>query len=365
MKILSTTLSLALSAGFLLAAPKASRQTKAKVDVKASTEKATYLGVYAVKLSPIVSRQLGLDANLYLSVEQVSPGSPAHRGGVEKFDILKKLDDQVLVNNEQLRDLVRARKIDEEVTLTVLRGGKEKKLNVKLAQTEMPRAQARAGAGPWIGNFGDGRQGGVHILPGDVDIGAFGERIRRQMEQQREQLEKRGIVPRFGRGFNLNDPELIEKFDADGDGKLSPMERGKARADEGAVPEHNLDFDIDLGFGAVPNLNELLRDARRSGSSSSWSSVTGSAHTKVVSIDDEGSFEYSSEDGKKRFKGTSPDGEVLFEGPVNTDAQRNALPEGMLERLETLEGNVKIRINQGGKHLNKPKSGLRKNNKLL
>jgi len=56
---------------------------------------------------------------------------------------------------------------------------------------------------------------------------------------------------------------------------------------------------------------------------------------------------------------------VLFEGPVNTDAQRNALPEGMLERLETLEGNVKIRINQGGKHLNKPKSGLRKNNKLL
>jgi hypothetical protein len=228
----------------------------------------------------------------------------------------------------------------------------------------MPRAQARAGAGPWIGNFGDGRQGGVHILPGDVDIGAFGERIRRQMEQQREQLEKRGIVPRFGRGFNLNDPELIEKFDADGDGKLSPMERGKARA-EGAVPEHNLDFDIDLGFGAVPNLNELLRDARRSGSSSSWSSVTGSAHTKVVSIDDEGSFEYSSEDGKKRFKGTSPDGEVLFEGPVNTDAQRNALPEGMLERLETLEGNVKIRINQGGKHLNKPKSGLRKNNKLL
>ena len=364
MKILPTILTLALSAGCLLAAPKASRQAKARIAVKAPTEKSTYLGVYAVKLSPIVSRQLGLDGNLYLSVEQVSPGSPAQKAGVEKFDILKKLDDQVLVNNEQLRDLVRSRKADEEVTLTVLRGGKEEKLTAKLAQTEMPRAQARANAGPWIGNFGNGRQGGIHILPGGGDIGDLGERIRRQIEQQREQLEKRGIAPRFGRGFNLNDPELIKKFDADGDGKLSPMERDKAR-DEGPVPELNLDFDIDLGFGAAPKLDELLRDARRRGASSSWSSVTGTAQTKVVSIDDDGSFEYSSEDGKKRFKATSPDGKVLFEGPVNTVAERNALPEGMLERLETLAGNVKIRINQGGKRPIKPKPRQKKNNKLL
>ena len=157
MKILATILTLALSAGCLLAAPKASRQAKVRVTVKAPIEKATYLGVYAVKLSPVVSRQLGLDGNLYLSVEQVSPGSPAQKAGVEKYDILKKLDDQVLVNNEQLRDLVRSRKVDEEVTLTILRGGKEKTLTAKLAQTEMPKAQARANGIPRIGNFGNGQ----------------------------------------------------------------------------------------------------------------------------------------------------------------------------------------------------------------
>ena len=358
MKILATILTLALSAGYLLAAPKASRQAKARVvvAVKAPAEKATYLGVYAVKLSPVVSRQLGLDGNLYLSVEQVNPGSPAEKAGVEKYDILKKLDDQVLVNNEQLRDLVRSRKVDEEVTLTILRGGKEKTLTAKLAQTELPRAQARANAIPRIGNFGNDRQGGIRVLPGGGagawalpgggDIGDLGERIRRQMERQREQLEKRGIAPRFGRGLNLNDPDLIEKFDADGDGKLSPMERDKARA-EGAVPELNFDFDLDFGLGA-PNVDDLLRDARRRGASSSWSSVTGSAQTKVVKIDDDGTFEFSSSDGKKRFKATDPDGKVLFDGPVDTKAQRAEMPEDLRDRLESIEGGVNIRIRQGG-----------------
>ncbi len=367
MKILATILTLALSAGCLLAAPKA-RQAKARVAVavKAPVEKATYLGVYAVKLSPVVSRQLGLDGNLYLSVEQVSPGSPAKKAGVKKYDILKKLDDQVLVNQEQLRDLVRSRKADEEVTLTILRGGEEKTLTAKLGQTEMPRAQARANALPGPLNFGAGGQGGAWALPGD-DIGDLGERIRRQMERHREQLEKRGIAPGFGRGLNLNDPDLIDEFDADGDGKLSPMERDRARAD-GAAPELNFDFDLDFGLGA-PNVDDLLRDARRRGASSSWSSVTGSAQTKVVKIDDDGTFEFSSSDGKKRFKATDPDGKVLFDGPVDTKEQRAEVPEDLRDRLESIESGVNVRIRQGGgkKRFPKPKPKIdpKKDDKLL
>jgi hypothetical protein len=55
---------------------------------------------------------------------------------------------------------------------------------------------------------------------------------------------------------------------------------------------------------------------------------------------------------------------VLFDGPVNTDAERAALPEGMLKRLESLEGNVNIRIHPGKRQI-KPKAGQKKNNKLL
>ena len=355
MKTLPFLLSIVLSCGWLSAEPGSKAQSKARAGVKISPAKATFLGVYATKLSPVVSRQLGLSGSLYLSVEQVSPGSPAEKAGLEQYDVLKKLDDQILVNQEQLLELVRSREAGQQVSLTILRGGKEKVLKAKLGSKHVSKAQARGFSAPRI--LGNDLRGGGFIIPDARDLN---ERIRKQIAGQRDLLGRRGLHG-FAPNLDFSDPKLLEKFDADGDGKLSPMERDKAR-DEGAVPKLNLD--IDLGFGAVPKLDELLRDARRRGASSSWSSVTGTAQTKVVSIDDDGSFEYSSEDGKKRFKATSPDGEVLFEGPVNTDAERNALPDGMLERLESLEGNVKIRINPGKRQI-KPKSGQKKNNKLL
>ena len=358
MKTLPFLISIVLSCGWLSAEPGSKAQSKARAGVKISPAKATFLGVYATKLSPVVSRQLGLSGNLYLSVEQVSPGSPAEKAGLEQYDVLKKLDDQILVNQEQLLELVRSREANQQVSLTILRGGKEKVLKAKLGSKQVSKAQARGLSAPRI--LGNDLRGGGFIIPDARDLN---ERIRKQIAGQRDLLGRRGFHG-FAPNLDFSDPKLLEQFDADGDGKLSPMERDKAR-DEGAVPELDFNFDIDLDFGTVPNVNEILRDARRRGASSSWSSVSGTAHTKVVSIDDEGSFEYSSEDGKKRFKATSPDGEVLFEGPVNTDAERNALPEGMLERLETLEGNVKIRINQSGKRPIKPKPRQKKNNKLL
>jgi hypothetical protein len=358
MKTLPFLLSLVLSCGWLSAEQGSKAQSKARGGVKISPNKATFLGVYATKLSPVVSRQLGFSGNLYLSVEQVSPGSPAEKAGLEQYDVLKKLDDQILVNQEQLLHLVRSREANQQVSLTILRGGKEKILKAKLGSKQVSKVQARGSSAPRI--LGNGLRVGGFTMPDARDLN---ERIRRQIAEQRDLFGRRGFHG-FAPNLDFSDPKLLEKFDVDGDGKLSPMERDKAR-DEGAVPELDLNFDIDLDFGTVPNVNEILRDARRRGASSSWSSVTGTAQTKVVSVDDEGSFEYSSEDEKKRFKATSPDGEVLFDGPVNTDAERAALPEGMLKRLESLEGNVNIRIHQGGKRAIKRKPGQKKNNKLL
>ena len=51
--------------------------------------------------------------------------------------------------------------------------------------------------------------------------------IQRQSQRQRQQLNRAPVAPQ------LNDPELVEKYDADGDGKLSPIEKGNARADGG------------------------------------------------------------------------------------------------------------------------------------
>ena len=77
--------------------------------------KKAYLGVYTAELRQSVSHQLDLPPNLHLSVEQVAEGSPAHKAGIQQFDILLRLDDQILVNPDQLKYLVHSKNPDDRV----------------------------------------------------------------------------------------------------------------------------------------------------------------------------------------------------------------------------------------------------------
>ena len=77
--------------------------------------KKAYLGVYTAELRQSVSHQLDLPSNLHLSVEQVADGSPALKAGIQQFDILLRLDDQILVNPDQLKYLVHSRGYSNEI----------------------------------------------------------------------------------------------------------------------------------------------------------------------------------------------------------------------------------------------------------
>ena len=137
----------------------------------------TFLGLLATNLSPVVSRQLGLSGNLYLSVVMVSPDGPAEKAGLRHYDILKKLDDQILVNPEQFVELVRSSKVGQQVTLTILRGGKEKTLKVKLGRKK------KTGLANSFNRIQEiDRQ---IVFP---DARGFEDRIRKQIERQTRAL---------------------------------------------------------------------------------------------------------------------------------------------------------------------------------
>ena len=118
--------------------------------------------------------------------------------------------------------------------------------------------------------------------------------------------------------------------------------------DEGAISKNRFDFGLNLDLGPAPDFQKMIKEARKRGAISSWSSVSGSVKTKIVNSDGDGTYEFSSEDGDKHFKVTSADGEVLFEGPVNTDDQRTAIPEALLITWSPLrEACGSISINSG------------------
>ena len=62
--------------------------------------KVAYLGVHTEKLSPGTSHQLDLPTGAYLEVVYVGKESPALEAGIQSYDVLKKFDDQILINQD-------------------------------------------------------------------------------------------------------------------------------------------------------------------------------------------------------------------------------------------------------------------------
>src|SRR5437868_8399094 len=154
---------------------------------KAPKVPTTFLGVETSQVPDVVSEQLGLVKGLGLVVEYVVPDSPAASAGIQQNDILKMLNDQILIEPSQLRKLLQTFPEGTDVTLTVLRKGQEQKLTVKLAKKEVSQ---RRGAFP----------GGNRDWHWDFDAtGDLGEQMQDLKEQLKEQLkqqlgDQRGII---------------------------------------------------------------------------------------------------------------------------------------------------------------------------
>src|SRR5881398_1068783 len=122
---------------------------------KAPKVPGTYLGVETSQVPDVVSEQLGLAKGLGLVVEYVAPNSPAATAGIQQNDILKLLNDQILIEPSQLRRLLQTFPDGTEVTLTILRKGKEQKVTAKLAKKEVPQRHSMVpgGNGDWHWDF--------------------------------------------------------------------------------------------------------------------------------------------------------------------------------------------------------------------
>src|SRR5438552_13755903 len=144
----------------------------------------TFIGVETSQVPDVVSEQLGLAKGFGLVVEYVEPNSPAASAGVQQNDILKMLNDQILIEPSQLRKLLQTFPEGTEVTLTILRKSKEQKITAKLAKKEVPQRHSLI-------------PGGNHDRHWDFDeTGDVGEQMQELKEQLKEQLgdTQRGII---------------------------------------------------------------------------------------------------------------------------------------------------------------------------
>lgn len=100
-------------------------------------EKGSYLGVSATPPPMVLRKQLGIAPGMGLVVDFVVPDSPAGKAGLQKYDVLQKIDDQLIVNPPQFSVLVRSHKPGDEIKLSVIRDGKPQTLSAKLIEHDV------------------------------------------------------------------------------------------------------------------------------------------------------------------------------------------------------------------------------------
>src|SRR5262245_16130429 len=104
------------------------------------------LGVTVQGMSSDLAGSLGLSQVKGALVSAVSDGSPAEKAGVKRGDVILALDGQAVNDSNQLRNHVSRLKPGTTVDLTILRGGQEKHVSVRLA--EMPRTARDESSAP-------------------------------------------------------------------------------------------------------------------------------------------------------------------------------------------------------------------------
>jgi hypothetical protein len=248
----------------------------------------TFLGVETSEVPRVVSEQLGLPKGFGLVVDYVVPEGPAAAAGVQQSDIIKMLNDQILMEPEQLAKLVRSYTEGTNVTLTILRKGSEVKLTVKLAKHEVPSHE----------NF-------------------FGPEFERHRHSGHEND--------FGM---LNHDLQNMKFDFGDMSNIGPTIRDAVQ---------------DARREAIRAREEARRAARgihviTTGNGSEMKSTTiDLGKAQIVFTDSQGEMRIEKTNGKKMLMAKDPQGRVLFSGPIDSKEELDKVPADVRQRYDQLE----------------------------
>ncbi|MGH7962597.1 MAG: DegQ family serine endoprotease, partial [Candidatus Binatia bacterium] len=117
-----------------------------------------WLGVSIQSVTPELAKSFGLKEPIGALVAEVTQGGPAEKSGLERGDVIIAFNDTTIKDSHELPALVARTPVGEPAQVTLLRGGKERTLTVKLGELTDQQAKAAGGeesGGDWgmtVGN---------------------------------------------------------------------------------------------------------------------------------------------------------------------------------------------------------------------
>lgn len=253
--------------------PQVNKANIQKVDEKAKPRKGAWLGVAGDPITEILAQHLEIDKGLVINV--VVPQSPAKQIGLQRMDVITKVGDIKVGTQEDLRKAISFTTPGQKVELQFLRKGK--------------------------------------IYNQDVNMGSRPDRS--SVNQLNLSLNSNLKAKPGGEGLSLKADFLnASEMDKEMQSLLKQMPGVFLRSENGGIQMRSFkEFNINLGSNGL-----------KSGS-------------KIMISDNQGSISVSENEDGNYLKAVDVHGELLFEGPMNTEEERAMIPAGVLERVNQLQ----------------------------
>lgn len=256
-------------------------------------EATAWFGVLSDPADATLKAHLGLNEGVVLGY--VAKGSPAAEAGFARHDILTEIDGRAIASQDDLREEIQSHKPGDKVKVAMVRKGKPEVREVTLGERPadlpaVPRAPR------------------LEKLP-DADALPEGAPRGRDFPELRERLKD------FEKLFPNGGDDLQRQLDE----QMKNLRKHLQELEKNG----GLKFDLDMfdNFEG-PNENPFKFNFKASGT--------------FKLKDNEGSVEMKMNDGGKEVEVRDNEGNLLFEGPWETDQDKAAAPPEIRERIEQL-----------------------------
>jgi hypothetical protein len=360
-----------------------------------------YLGVALARVPEVLRQHIKLASSMGLLVEAIDAGSPADQAGLEQYDIVEQIDGQWLVNPEQFAVLMRFFAPGSQLSLTTVKQGETRTMSVRLAERprwngELSFHAANYGASWQATNVaGQAAWPGVQVVVPPAALvkqlklsrgmGLLVDRISASSPAQAAGIKRHDLLQKLDDQWLINEAQLRALIRQrqpgqhvqltllrDGQPMVveAELRQGQSNGDQvsGALEQWKQSFLArwtsdetsdaafltrlyDEALGEPPTADELRRFLDQSSSAKRAAAVdTLLTDPQVVSrlsgeaaaqwVDPMHRISLYRLDGRLILRAETAQGEKLFDGPVDTLAQRNAVPESVRTKLAALQSRL-------------------------
>ncbi|MDH7503352.1 MAG: PDZ domain-containing protein [Verrucomicrobiota bacterium] len=258
-----------------------------------------FLGVQLGPVDPALAAQLGLEEGTGALVNAVVDESPAAKAGIKRHDVIVKIEGETVRGPGDVVKRISDRKNGDKIKLELLRGGKKVEAKAVLTEKAGPSPEPR--------------------------------RLRDALKSIKE-LEYR-FVPRL-RVYSTRPEEhqadeiVIQLEEEDvGNGKTV---RSRSEVRTGGVPKPGLRHSIVTKGGDVPK------------------PPMPGHKTRVIVVRTENDVTTVREEDGERFVTVKDlNDKVIFDGKVNSEADKATLPAEVRERLDRIDRDIRAREKDG------------------